>query len=310
VRQVLPDPHQDQEFRVKGYATVPVLTPGQITELLAEVAQLRPDGDFTPAAGAPMHFSVADTNMEYKRAVQDLLRRVFEPHIKRSLVGFRFLHGIFVVKPPQSDGLGLHADWSVTRDRRDVTAILWCPLTDVGPHTIGVVPGSHKLVPHIEIPRTAGYSAPFNNALAARTQRIPVRAGEAAIFDSSLLHCSVPNDTPQARIALQLTCIPIDATPAFFFKADDSRFELIRAESDFWIEESLDDVSARRPHWESLGFVGNPNRPISETEFMALLDSGDRTSLWDGDPASSAPEQQRRIWPRGGRFGRARAKQR
>lgn len=294
----------ESEFHTKGYVTTPVLSPAEVTDLLEHVSKLRPDGDFEPAAGSPMHFSVSDTNMEYRRESQDLLRRVFGPHVRRLLVGFRFLHGIFVVKPPGSSGLALHPDWRVTADRTDITAMIWCPLTDVGSHTIGVVEGSHGIVPDIEVPNGRSYCAEFADALRGRTERVPISAGEAVIFESSLLHCSVPNDSQRARIALQVTCIPVDATPVFFFKTSETQFEIIQAESDFWVRENLHNVGSRLPHWKSVGFIDSPNRPITEREYMTLLEKGDRTTLWRSDSASPSPGTSTRGRARRSWFGR------
>src|SRR5947209_354750 len=98
------DPVADSEFHANGYVTVPVLSPSEVTHLLEHVGKLRPDGEFEPAQGSPMHFSVSDTNVEYRREAQALIGQVFEPHVRRLLVDFRFLHGIFVVKPPGSTG--------------------------------------------------------------------------------------------------------------------------------------------------------------------------------------------------------------
>jgi hypothetical protein len=72
-------------------------------------------------------------------------------------------------------------------------------------------------------------------------------------------------------VAIQALCIPVDSTPAFFCKTDDARFELIHADSEFFLENSAADLQSRQPHWESLGFIDNPNRPISEAEFAELM---------------------------------------
>ena len=126
-------------------------------------------------------------------------------------------------------------------------------------------------------------------------------AGEAIIFDDSLIHWSARNASDQPRVAIQALCVPRDATPVFFAKADDSRFELIRTDSEFFLTNGPSDLQTRQARWKGLGFVESLNRPISEEEFATLLARGEstRAAVYAGEVPLPPP------WPTAAASGAA-----
>lgn len=155
---------------------------------------------------------------------------------------------------------------------------IWCPLVDVieSNGAIQVVKGSHKILPHIEAPNSPAYFINFQEALIEKYLKpFPMKAGEAIIFDDGLIHWSRQNDSDQSRIAIQILCIPSDATPTSFFKENEQRFELIYADSEFFLNSNFMDLYSRQPHWKSIGYLKNQNRMITEEEFANLLKNAD-----------------------------------
>jgi len=102
-------------------------------------------------------------------------------------------------------------------------------------------------------------------------------AGEALIFDDSLIHWSAKNNSDEARIAIQIVCVPSDAQPVHFFFDRDKPdvFEVIAIDEDFYLTTRLPELMTRQPHWQSLGFSKNRNSYPTERQFAALLDKGD-----------------------------------
>jgi hypothetical protein len=253
-----------------------MLTAAEVADMLADVATLRPADGFAPIG---YHCSFLDTNVSYKREAFHLIQQVFAPHIGSVLNGYKILNSNFYVKPPGTGEFVIHQNWPAIADLNDTTVTLWCPLVDVvaSNGALQVVEGSHKILPHVEGPNCPPYFRDFRAALIQKYLKpVPMRAGEAIIFDDGLIHWSANNDSTAARFAIQILCVPADAQPVFFFfdpKAPE-RFELIAADSEFWLATDVAGLTKRQPHWRSLGFVENRNRYLTEREFASLLARG------------------------------------
>jgi hypothetical protein len=204
------------------------------------------------------------------------------------LAGYEILNCNFYVKPAGTGEFTVHQNWP-SAELDETTVTLWCPLVDtqIENGAIRIVPGSHKLFPHIETPGVPGYFAGFVEKLKRRhLEAVPMKAGEAIIFDDSLLHWSGSNGTDQPRIAIQIACIPRGTTPLLFIPSGGG-FEKVAADTEFYLTNDAPDLYARQPHWRSLGFVPNLNRKISYREFRSAL---------EGRPYGQGGRKPRRNW--------------
>jgi hypothetical protein len=298
MRQIFREDNLQRQFIPTGYARVPMLSPAEIDYILSRFRNLRPDDRFSPTGRDGFQFryhcSFLDTNISYKRETHQLIKGVFAPHVARCLNGYEILNCNFYVKPPGTGEFSIHQNWPAIADLNDTTVTIWCPLIDVvkSNGALQLVPGSHKILPHVEGPNVPGYFRDFREALICKyLKAIPMKAGEALIFDDAAIHWSANNDSDAARIAIQILCTPADAQPVYFFydAKTSQRFELIAVDSEFFISTDRKDLATRQPHWKSLGFVANRNRYPALEEFAELLSRGDeiRREVYTG--ASSMP---------------------
>lgn len=285
MRQIFSDPATQAAYEPTGHVTVPMLSPSDVSEMLSELGTLRPNDEFSPlhpsGDGFTYHCSFLDSNRDYRRQVHSLITRYFAGHVARTLNGFRILNCNFYVKPPRSGEFVVHQNWPAITDIDDTTVTVWCPLVDVveGNGALQVVSGSHKILPHIEGPNSPGYFVNFKQSLIDKYLKpIPITAGQAIIFDDGLIHWSARNDSDVPRVAIQILCVPNDCKPAYWYfdEQHPDRFELVEADSEFWLTTDMKDLRARQPHWKSLGFAPNRNRLLTEEQFAALLRDGDR----------------------------------
>lgn len=286
MRKIFKDDNLQNSFLCKGYVRVPILSESQVLYILEELSKMHPDDNFTPGNpdslnspyGNTYHCSFLDSNLTYKRNVSILLKEIFTPFVNQYLVGYDILACNFYVKPSGTGKLPIHQNWPTISDINDTTVTIWCPLVDVNESngSIQIVEGSHKILPHIEAPRSAAYFSNFTQALIDKYLKpVSMKAGESLIFDDALIHGSPNNNSEQPRIAIQIECIPSDATPVFFFKENEERFELIYADTEFYLKNHMSDLCSRQPYWKSIGYVKNQNRMITEEEFAKLLKNGD-----------------------------------
>ncbi len=266
----------------------------EVSLILSQLSRLRPNDGFAPQGPdlfARYHCSFLDSNIDYKRRTHELLARVFGPHVEHHLNGYRILNCNFYVKPAGTGEFAIHQNWPAIADLDDTTVTVWCPLVDVVARNgaLQLVEGSHKLLPHVEGPNSPGYFTRFRRELIENYLKPhPMNAGEALIFDDSLIHWSANNDSEHARVAIQILCVPAGVQPVYFFLDPRHRekFELIEVDSEFFVSSLMNDLRKRQPGWRSAGFVANENRPITEKEFAGLLARGEhiRANVYSRGP--------------------------
>jgi hypothetical protein len=313
MRRVFRDEAAQQAFERVGHMKMPLLSSAELAEIRALIGGLRPDDGFAPDPSAQdrtYHCSFLDSNRAYRRETFDVLSEILEPHVERLLAGFEIVQCNFYVKPPHQGYFLAHQNWPALADPADTSVSIWFPLIDVttANGTIGLVSGSHKILPdHVAGPRGAPYFAPFRDRIFDYMEMMSLRAGEALVFDDSIVHGSDRNDSDEVRIAIQAICVPAGATPVYLLDRGGKRFDVIHAPRDFWLETDIADLSTRQKEWKCLGSLPNRNRLIDEAEFAALLAQGDTIRRRLGEPGATAhttPATGRRK-RLGGRFARA-----
>ena len=224
MRTIFNDRDLQSSFLEQGFVQVPMLAPSEIETILARLPDLEPADKFAPAGdsgfGQTYHCSFLDKSVAYKRRTFALISTVFGPYVERYLCGYRILSCNFYVKPPGTGTFVIHQNWPTIPNIHDTTVTIWCPLADVvaANGALQFVPGSHKILPHVEGPMSLGYFNQFRQTLIDKYLKPnPMAAGEALIFDDGLIHWSANNDSETPRVAIQIACVPVDTTPVFFF---------------------------------------------------------------------------------------------
>lgn len=295
MRTILSDPTLQSELMQKGFTKVPLLSQAEVDYIRNELQYLRPHDNFSPdgkgTTSSTYHCSFLDTNVDYKRKAGDLISKVFSPHIRHLLVGYEILNSNFYVKPPGTGVFQIHQNWPVI-DINDTTITVWCPLSDTNEQngTLQVVEGSHKLVPDISGPWGNPFFKNFEEELIEEYLKpISCTAGEAVVFDDSLIHWSSRNSSDSPRVAIQILCVPTDRTPVFYYldqNAPEKGFEVFKIDSEFFMERTITDILKRPKDVKSLGFVRNTNLFLTVGEFAEKLKHGDEIrqriySSWD-----------------------------
>lgn len=198
-----------------GYTTIPLLDAGALTRVRA----------LWDLLAVPADTAYYTTNVHASRAVAravDLeLKAIAGPRAEQALPGFTPFLAAFISKGAHSGSVELHPDWTYTDERRHRTYLFWCPLvdTDVDNGTLGVVPGSHRWMDGLR------GSGDFPNAVEAvgdqlreRLVPVPLRAGEAIVYDAALIHGSPPNHSDWPRTAMALAVAPVGAGLVHFHR--------------------------------------------------------------------------------------------
>jgi ectoine hydroxylase-related dioxygenase (phytanoyl-CoA dioxygenase family) len=293
MKQFFRDPARQEEFLRQGFTIVQLLSPDEVATLVDACARLRPDDDVLDRDGGTKHgnhTTFLDEDLDYKRGADAAVAAVLGPRIAELLVGYRPVISSFVIKAAHAAEVPLHIDWTFTERFDDIGINTWCPLVDVEASNgaLRVLPGSHRLVSNIQGPLIPPFFGSYAGDLADRTVLVPLKAGEAVMFDTTILHASGLNHTDRPRMAAGSRWAPEDASQVLYRQDPTSRgkrFEIFSMEDGGFVEHGAAHYfgTMRRP---GVGHVPNRNRDISLAEFEARLANGDaiRRALFNPRP--------------------------
>jgi ectoine hydroxylase-related dioxygenase (phytanoyl-CoA dioxygenase family) len=243
---VFADPGLDAAFDRDGYVVVSLLDTPMLTELRSAYARLRQE------ARTGFSSTILERDAVHRRQVHDAVRRVLGDACRRLLVDRCPALCTFVTKAAgMPDGeVPLHQDWSFFDESAGSPVGAWCPLVDVTSANgcLQVVTGSHR-VSSAPRPVRAPFAFP---ALEARVRRhglvpVPMRAGEAMIFDQRLFHASGANGGPADRVAATAVLTPASAGLRYYHASDPVAapwlVEVFAVDADFYVRHR----TGRRP---------------------------------------------------------------
>jgi hypothetical protein len=274
-RIILRDPILRREMAQKGFVVVPLLDEKSVASLRDDLSALREPG-FPPSTivgqSLTYHSTALDSDAGYRRSSFSIIRDAVAPRLGALLDDFAVVSAGIITKPPGTGGLSLHCDWTMTEDPGETTITVWCPLVDVdeGNGCLRVVPGSHRLVRQIGGPGIRSYHGPFLKELGDMAVSLPMRAGDAVIFETSLLHGSPINASAVPRHAIMISCLPKALRPVFYRYEDSTngeRFEMFDLSDGAFSERSAHDYFAGLVADKLIARMPNGNEVISNAGF-------------------------------------------
>jgi ectoine hydroxylase-related dioxygenase (phytanoyl-CoA dioxygenase family) len=201
-----------KDFERKGYVLFPSLLDAKKVETLLSLFQ-KYQNEFS----GPFHTSHFSTDISYKKQVHDTIAAEVFPIIAPNLNGFVPLFGNFMIKNPDKHvAMDLHADWTYVDEGKFRSAAIWVPLIDTNEENgcLGVIEGSHQVTNGIRGPLIRQSSRQHEGEWEKRYGKLlPMRAGDAIVYDHALLHYSPANKTIQPRPAINLSMAPSAAAP-------------------------------------------------------------------------------------------------
>lgn len=263
-----------QDLKKYGYTIVKFLDSREIIDIQDFYNSLAPD--FTRRGVHTMISS--DIHIHYHQIINSGIKKILEQKMTHFLKSYRLCHWSFLVKHVQrldsTMGMGLHYDWSVVDTDRFNSLGVWCPLIDVNNSNgcLKMVKGSHKL--HNK-PWGGSGDFPYKHLLptieAKYLTELPIKAGEAVIFDTKIFHGSFPNQTTNERVVLVGLMIPTDSTLRYYHgdPKEPSNLEVFEVDDEFYTSN----IWGVKPEGlNSLGFVNREVDPITIEDFVNKID--------------------------------------
>lgn len=223
MHRVLLDDKLQQEFDEKGVVKVPFFDAETVAQLQRFHKEQNPNERFnTQDKSVSYHFSFLDSNREYKRRVFEHLSKIFQPVLDKYLATYEPLVINFVNKEPGLGEVPVHQNWDFVDEEKFTSVSVWVPLVDVGLNSgaLEFIPGTHRTFRNIHrSPSIPWFFKRYVNELKRDfLQPITVKAGEALIFDDSIIHYSKPNKADYARLVIQVIAKPKAAQALHWYR--------------------------------------------------------------------------------------------
>lgn len=252
--------HSLQElFKKQGYVVISSFLKQGIVEELTNIYNKANPKNLDPG----FYCTLYNESDEQKKKVSDKVKRVLKSITSDWLIDYNSLVVDYPTKGALTEGdVAMHQDWVFVDEKKYTSLNIWVPLVDVNrkngayyvlkgsnniEHTIR---GSHMPLPCNEVK----YKVQYENMT-----YLPMKAGDAIIYDHRLMHRTPPNTTDKDRIALSLNLIPAEAKPIhYYMHADSGKVELFEIEYDFFTKYKYNPIirTNKLPDGvKSLGFV-------------------------------------------------------
>ncbi len=196
MKRVFKDPKMQAEFEENGYVIVPYYTKEEVDYLLKTYRELHPKDEegFFP--------STFSKDKNYRIFADEEIRKTGNRSIKKYLIDYKIVCGSYIVKSPGENSImDVHQDMTLV-DEREFTGInIWCPLVDLTDDNglLFALPKSHRIFPTYRGSSVPNFYGNVYDKIKELSTPLYLKAGQAVIFDQSILHWSKPNLSKAVR---------------------------------------------------------------------------------------------------------------
>jgi hypothetical protein len=200
--RIFKDEKQQAVFDKQGFIKIPFLKAEQADELV----KLFNDTREQHATVANLHHTTTDTYIpELIYKVDTRLKEIFLPELEKILVDFKPLIGSFHIKEPGAgSATGTHQDPTFVDEWKYCSANVWVALHDIDEHNgnLFFVNGSNRAVTSLRVtPTHPSYYQSFYQSLPGLSTQVPLKRGEAVIFNNATIHGATDNLSDTIRLA-------------------------------------------------------------------------------------------------------------
>lgn len=237
-RALLRDPDLERQVEAEGYGTLPMLSTAEVAELVARSAGLHHEVTVDRSFAAGFHATIIDDRPDYRRAAHRAIVDVVAPHVERMAIAVDIAMSNWLHKAPGAAAVPNHIDWTFVDEQFHRSLSIWIPLcdTDARSGALGAVAGSHHRVDFVRAAANPTYEETdaFGRTLGGR-RVIPLRAGEAVVFDHRLVHFSAPHLGDRERLAITCELVPREAELLHFEQLGAGRFRRHVVDPEFFV---------------------------------------------------------------------------
>ena len=197
------------------------------------------------------------SNAEYRKLINEAVIEKTKSTLDAHFDFYKCIFGYYLFKKPsEQGGVFMHKDWTLIDEEHFVGYTLWIPLVDTSIENgcFEVVPRSHQKNTQ---PRGSNISQDYPDTSPDDFRAVPVKAGDAIIFDHRLLHSSPPNLSETDRLAVGLSIVPKDAAVIHYFHKLETGETTRNEVGDDFLIKSFYDYAHKEPADYILKIIAN-----------------------------------------------------
>lgn len=230
--EVFKDPILQRQFDRDGYIVVPFLSKEEVASLTALFYELHPQ-----SPGEPFYSTTFNKEEPFKKIVTERTGKIFDRVVDGYFEKIKKLGSSFLRKAPGEAGkMPVHQDWTVVDESKYCSVTIWVPLVDTAEANgaMRVLPGSHRFTQTLRAPTLPGEYAGVSEEIWNSMTTLPMKAGQALIFNHALLHASSANTSSKERLAITYGLIPEEATLLLYHLNETGKLEKYQMPDDMF----------------------------------------------------------------------------
>jgi hypothetical protein len=150
------------------------------------------------------------------------IKSIFVPELEKILLNFKSLSGCFHIKEPgPGSATGIHQDPTFVDESKYCSANVWVALQDIDKENgnLFFVSGSNHVSSSLRTtPESPCYYESFYELLPEMAIHVPLKRGEAVIFNNATIHGATENLTDTIRLASTLLVCSYEAQWLLYYK--------------------------------------------------------------------------------------------
>lgn len=277
MRPTFLDHRHNEELEQDGYTVIDLLDAEEVAELHRCYEGLGPM-PADPQQACIDTFFCPDTDykakahLEIEQVMGARLGGIFD---QQTPLSFSFANKW----PGESSGFGLHQDISVVDEREHRSVEIWCPLVDTNEENgqLWVTPGSHRWrATNRPIHRA---QPPFwsvkERIVSRHSVPIPLKAGQAVVFDHGTYHFSYANRSDAPRLTAVCDLRPAEAQPVHYVSpAEAPRLDAYAINEGFWVDMNPFNILDEIVQCERIETIEAEVQPITDADLDAFVAEG------------------------------------
>lgn len=201
-------------------------------------------------------------SLDYRLNASTFIKNIAQEKLDKYLKDYKTFMGSFIVKHADKNSeLGVHQDMSLVDESKFMGINIWSPLCDttIKNGALHLIPKSHRIFPTYRNATIKNIYDMNYHTIKKYMEPIYMKAGEAIVFDNSILHYSPINQSKEIRIATNVFITHKDATITIsYYDKEKNKIELFEQADDFFTTYTQfgNDSNQLRPKiGKSVGFV-------------------------------------------------------
>ncbi len=234
-RTYLNDPELDRQLSEEGFVVVSFLDQAEVERLKKVYCEAHSEEQ------VPFYATAHHQDPEFRKKMSVAISTVLKPHVERLFVNCDLLGASFIVKAPKAESsLQPHQDWNIVDETEFRSFNVWIPLVDLNERNgaIEVLSKSHNWLRGYRHSSINCAYKDVHHFIWENMRPLYMKAGEALIYDHSLLHASKANHSTESRIAVASGVKPNEAQMYFYWN-NHGMLEQYESNTEFFMTENI-----------------------------------------------------------------------